>query len=1007
MSQKAIFAAIAVLAITAVIIFRISQPAAERAKRVNRAERGAAAAENLSPADIVAQGIPEFTPAQQRLDGYTQRLEMQKNSLLKNVELRNVGPTVMSGRAVDIDANPNDPTHFYIAYASGGLWKTENNGISFLPLFDDQAVMTIGDIAIDWQHDETIWVGTGENNSSRSSYSGTGIYKSTDKGKTWQHAGLEETHHIGRIVIHPQDPNTAWVAALGHLYSYNDARGVYKTIDGGKSWNKTLYVNDSTGVIDLVVDPNNPDVLYAAAWQRMRFAWNFIESGAGSGIYKSSDGGENWELLTTEESGFPTGDGVGRIGLAIYPQDTNILYASLDNQYRRPKEQDTDQLELTKDSLRTMNGEALLQLSDDAINEYLDQYNFPEKYTAQSIKKMVREGKITPVALVEYVEDANRLLFDTPVISAEIYRSDDGGKTWKKTHEKYLEAMFFSYGYYFGEIRVAPDTPDRIYLLGVPIIKSDDGGKTFKSISKESVHSDHHALWVSPSKSGYLINGNDGGINITYDDGESWFKANTPAVGQFYAIAVDMDKPYNVYGGLQDNGVWGGPSTYRESTGWHASGDYPYDRLYGGDGMQVQVDFRDNNTVYTGSQFGSYSRIDKRTGARSTVRPRHELGERPLRFNWQSPILLSRHNQDILYFGANKLFRSMDKGETFQPISGDLTQGGLPGDVPYGTLTTISESPLHFGLLYTGSDDGLIHVTRDGGFSWQRISDKLPQNIWVSRVEASKHDTGTVYISLNGYRYDDFSPYLYRSVDFGKNWQDLGKNLPHEPINVVREDPENPDILYVGTDHALYVSLDRGASFMALFKNMPAAPVHDLVIHPRDKDLVVGTHGRSIYIANVEHVQQLTQEMLEKTLHVFPLAEVNYSENWGRRFGFFEPNDPETEIVFYVNSDASTTIRIKSKGNITLRELKDDSEHGLNYVKYDLAIDSTKVSAYEGELRSELSGQQAEHFKKLKAADNGNYYLRPGTYTVEVVGNGVMASEKLVIKARERRQRGR
>jgi photosystem II stability/assembly factor-like uncharacterized protein len=1005
MSQKAIFAAIAVLAIVAVIIFRISQPSAERGKRTNRVERGAAATEYLSPADIARLGIPEFTPAEERLAGYSKRLEMQQASLLKNVELRSVGPTVMSGRAVDIDANPDDPTHFYIAYASGGLWKTENNGISFLPLFDDQAVLTIGDIAVDWQHDETIWVGTGENNSSRSSYSGTGIYKSTDKGKSWQHAGLEETHHIGRIIIHPDDPNTAWVAALGHLYSYSDARGVYKTTDGGKSWDKTLYVNDSTGVIDLVIDPNNPDVLYAAAWQRMRFAWNFVESGNGSGIYKSTDGGENWQLLTTEESGFPTGNGVGRIGLAIYPQDSNILYASLDNQNRRPKEE--DQPELTKDSLRTMSGERFLQLSDDAINEYLDQYNFPEKYTAQGVKKMVREGKIAPVALVEFVEDANSLLFDTQVIGAEVYRSDDGGKTWKKTHEKYLDAMFFSYGYYFGEIRVAPDTADRIYLLGVPLIKSEDGGKTFKSINKAGVHADHHALWVSPTKAGHLINGNDGGINISYDDGENWFKANTPAVGQFYTIAVDMDKPYNVYGGLQDNGVWGGPSTYREGSGWHASGEYPYKRIYGGDGMQVQVDFRDNNTVYTGSQFGFYARIDKRTGARKSVRPRHELGERPLRFNWQTPILLSRHNQDILYFGANKLFRSMDKGETFQPISGDLTLGGRKGDVPYGTLTTISESPLRFGLLYAGSDDGLIHITRDGGFSWQRISDNLPQNLWVSRVEASKHDTAAVYVSLNGYRFDDFTAYLYRSTDFGQNWQDLGKNLPHEPINVVREDPENPDILYVGTDHALYVSLDRGATFMSMFKGLPAAPVHDLVVHPRDKDLVVGTHGRSIYIANVEHVQQLTKEMLAKTLHVFPLDEVNYSESWGRRFGFFEPSDPETEIAFYVNRDASATIRIKSKGGITLRELEDDSEHGLNYVKFDFAIDSTKASAYEGELRSESSGKQGERFKKFKAADNGNYYLRPGTYTVEVVANGASASEKLVLKARERRQRGR
>lgn len=1004
MSQKILFSALAVLTIAGVILFRVVIDTAGVGPRPGSADRMSSG--SLSAADLVAKDVPKPTPAEKRLLAYEKRRALQERSLLKNVALRSIGPSVMSGRVVDIDANPNDPAHFFVAYASGGLWKTENNGISFTPVFDDQAVMTIGDIAVDWSHGEIIWVGTGENNSSRSSYSGTGLYKSTDGGKTWEHLGLSESHHIGRIVLHPDDPNTVWVAALGHLYSLNDERGVYKTTDGGKSWKRTLFIDDTTGVIDLAIDPSDPQVLYAAAWHRLRMAWNFVESGRGSGVYKSTDGGESWKLLTTQESGFPTGEGVGRIGLAIYPGDPNILYASVDNQYRRPKEPSEETGVLARDSLRTMSREQFLQLSDEVINDYLDHYNFPEKYTADSVKKLVREGKIEPIALVDYVEDANRLLFDTPVVGAEVYRSDDGGKSWRKTHEDYLDGVYFSYGYYFGEIRVAADNPDRIYLLGVPLIQSEDGGKTFTSIMDDNVHADHHALWLNPNKPGHLINGNDGGVNISYDDGKSWFKANTPAVGQFYAVAIDMETPYNVYGGLQDNGVWMGPSTYKASTAWHASGQYPYKRLYGGDGMQVQVDFRDNNTVYTGSQFGAYARIDKRSGQRKSIRPRHELGERPLRFNWQTPILLSRHNQDIVYLGANKLFRSLDKGDSFRPISGDLTRGGRKGDVPYGTLTTISESPLVFGLLYTGSDDGLVHVSRDGGFSWQRISDKLPQNLWVSRVVASAHDSATVYVALNGYRYDDFTPYLYRSRDYGNTWKDLSGTLPEEPINVITEDPINANILYIGTDHGLYVTLDGGDSFMGMMHGLPHAPVHDLVVHRRDRDLVIGTHGRSIYIANIEHVQQLTGEVLAKSLHLFPIKEVQHSENWGRRFGFFDPEDPDVEIVFYVNRDMQTTLRIKTEAGLVLRELADTSEHGLNYVHYDLTIDSAKTSAYEAELREAEAGRSPSSFKKLKAADNGKFYLQPGTYTVEVAANGITAAEKLVIKARERRRRG-
>ena len=847
--------------------------------------------------ELAAAPVPP-TPSDARLAGFDARRALAARSLANNLPFRSVGPTVMSGRVTDVDVSPTDPTTFYVAYASGGLWKTTSSGASFEPLFDDQAAMTLGDIAVDWRDPEgdgpAVWAGTGENNASRSSYAGTGVYRSPDGGRTWRHLGLAETQRTGRIVLHPGDPETAWVAAIGALYSAGPERGVYKTTDGGQTWAQTLFVSKNTGVIDLVIDPENPDVLYAAAWERTRRAWDFAEAGPGSGIYKSTDGGDSWRLLTTEASGFPTGANVGRIGLAIYPGDPRTLYASVDNQNRRPEEEpDEDVPALTKESLRAMSQAEFLELAEDELNAFLDRNGFPLSYTAQSVLDMVRQGTIEPVALVEYLEDANQQLFDTPVVGAEVYRSDDGGRTWTRTHDGFLDDLYFSFGYYFGEIRVAPDDPNRVYLLGVPLLASSDGGATWEDIDADHVHVDHHALFVNPYRPGHLVSGNDGGINVSYDDGESWFKANTVPVGQFYTVAVDMQEPYHVYGGLQDNGVWEGPSNYEPNPGWRASGRYPYQSIMGGDGMQVAIDTRTNNTVYTGFQFGNYFRLERETAEAdfegTRITPQHELGERPLRFNWQTPIHLSAHNQDVLYLGSQKLHRSLDRGETWEAISGDLTLGGEPGDVPYGTLTSIDESPLRFGLLVVGSDDGLVHVSDDGGREWANVSAGLPESLWVSRVVASAHDEGRLYVALNGYRWDNFEPHVYRSDDLGAMWQRIGTDLPLEPVNVVVEDPENEHLLYVGTDHGLYASLDGGQSFMTMMgsgaeSGLPNAPVHDAVVHPRDRDLVVGTHGRSIYVADVEALQRLTPEVLAAdSLRLFGIESVHHSERWGSR----------------------------------------------------------------------------------------------------------------------------
>jgi photosystem II stability/assembly factor-like uncharacterized protein len=820
--------------------------------------------------------FPVATSASNRLEGFNQRSQISLNSLVNNVNFRNIGPTVMSGRITDVDVNPNDPTEFYAAYASGGLWYTNNNGISFSPVFDKEASMIIGDIAVDWKN-KTVWVGTGENNSSRSSYAGTGIYKSADGGKTWNWMGLPESHHIGRIIIHPTDGNTVWIAAMGHLYSPNKERGVYKTVDGGKTWKQTLAIDENTGAIELDINPKDPNVLYSAMWKRERRAWNFVEGGKTSGIYKSTDGGNNWTLISTEGSGFPAGEGVGRIGLAVYPQDPNIVYAILDNQSARKSDEKKEAGKLTREDFRHMSKDDFSKLEDEKILEFLKANRFPAKYTAQSIKKDVLDDKLKPVALVEYLEDANTQMFGTDIMEAEVYRSDNAGKTWKKANTDDLRGVYNTYGYYFGQIRVSPTNPDKIYIMGVPVYRSDDGGKTYKNINGDNVHSDHHALWVDPHKDGHLINGNDGGINISYDDGKTWFKANTPSVGQFYSVALDMEKPYNVYGGLQDNGVWIGPSDYKASYNWYDDGEYPYKRIWGGDGMQVAVDTRDNNLVYTGSQYGAYGRYNKTTHDRLPFQPKHELGERPLRWNWESPVLISKHNQDVIYFGSNKFHRSLNKATDFLTLSGDLTKGGKTGDIAYGTLTTIDESPLKFGILYAGSDDGLIHVSKDGGYTWTKISDKLPQNLWVSQVTASNFAEPRVYVSLNGYRWDDFSAYVFRSDDYGKSWTRIGTNLPAEPVNVIKEDPKNKEILYVGTDNGLYVSLNAGKTFMRFTGNMPAVAVHDLAIHPRDQEIVVATHGRSLYVASVKEVQQLTDEIIAKEVHLFELKSVNFS----------------------------------------------------------------------------------------------------------------------------------
>lgn len=909
---------------------------------------------------------------------------MADGSLVKNVPFENIGPTIMSGRVVDLAVNPDMPSEFYVAYASGGLWHTINNGTTFEPILDNAPTQNIGDIAVHWPS-RTIYVGTGENNASRSSYAGIGLLKSTNNGKTWSSIGLLDSHHIGRILIHPDDPDIVVVGVTGHLYSANTERGIYKTTDGGNTWTRKLFVDDVTGIIDLNHSPENFNVMYATAWTKDRKAWNFTGNGEGSGIYKSEDAGENWIKVSTASSGFPTGDGVGRIGVAIY--DDNTVYAIHDSQFRRPIS-NTESIKsdaLVKDDFITMDTAGFLALDNKRLDDFLRSNGFQETYSSQNIKQMVKAGSVKPEDLALYLEDANSLLFDTPVVGAEIYKSSDGGKSWKKTHEDYLDGVYYSYGYYFGHIYVSPANVDHIYIYGVPILKSKDGGKSFTSISAENVHSDHHALWINPKKPNHLINGNDGGVNISYDDGANWIKNNAPAVGQFYYINFDYDKPYNVYGGLQDNGVWKGAHNAREDKAWQQNGQYPWQSIMGGDGMQVQIDKRNSNIVYTGFQFGIYSRLDLQNGKRSNIQPKHTLGEAPYRFNWQTPILLSSHNQDILYYGANKLLRSMDRGDHWEPISGDLTNGGKQGNVSYGTLASISESPFQFGLLYTGSDDGLVQRTLNGGGSWENITGNLPKDLWVSRVVASQHKKERVYLSLNGYRWDDFKVYLYKSDNYGDNWISIGEGIPSSPVNVIVEDPVNENLLYVGTDNGVYVSFNAGQSWELFSKGLPNVAVHDLKIQPDENHLLVGTHGRSIYKADISPLQKLVEANMNKDLMLYNIADERYSPRWGQsRSQWSQPYEPQVDLTFYSNSPGKKELVVRTEGGIDLFKQPLELDKGLNYTRFGLELSENTRKALLKENKA----------LTIPKAANGKYYMPKGTYKVVLGGESV----PLVIK---------
>jgi photosystem II stability/assembly factor-like uncharacterized protein len=908
------------------------------------------------------------------------RKQLANSSMLKEFPARNIGPTVQGGRIIDIDVNLKSTKEFYLAYASGGIFKTINNGITFEPIFDEQGALGIGDIALSQSDPNILYAGTGEKNSSRSSYAGTGMYKTTDGGKTWSHLGLSGTQHISRIIIHPQDNNTVWTASMGALYTNNQDRGVYKSTDGGTTWKKTLFVNDSTGIIDLAINPKNPKQLWASAWERTRKAWNFKGNGEGSAIYVSNDGGDTWQKSTT---GLPTGNKVGRIGIEVAPSDPNMVYAIIDNQTevedKKNARKSDEKLKL--EDFKAMSKEDFLKIEDKKLDDFLKDNGFPKKYDAKIVKDEIRKDKYTPKAISEYFgADANANLFNTKILGAEVYRSEDGGNSWKKMNSYDLDGVFYSYGYYFAEMKIDPSNSDLIYIYGVPLLKSKDGGANWHRIDTLSgvhdIHVDHHSLWINPNDSKHILLGNDGGLYQSYDEGANWIHINNMPVGQFYTVNYDMETPYNVYGGLQDNGVLKGSSKSVPNVSKH------WESVFGGDGMYVAADPRNSKLVYTGFQFGNYYRIEGDKGKTTKITPQHDIGQKPLRWNWRTPLILSKHNPDIVYMASNRVHRSMNRGDSWEAISEDLTRNKKYGNVPISTITSLTESPMKFGLMYVGTDDGNVFVSKNGGGEWLSISAGLPQNLWISSITPSSHEEATVLISLNAYREDNFSTHVYLSADYGETWKSVKGNLPESVANVIIQDPVNPDLFYCGLDNGTYVSLDRGNTWH-LFNAMLNVASYDMVVHPRDNELIVGTHGRSVFVADVKPLQAFKNGAMNKAVIAFTPESVRHSDRWGeKQFGWSKTSLPELKVQYYVGKPADQIqVEILDEKNNVVRKMTAPSSVGFHYLTWDVKVNPAQQAKPAKGKKTDAPTTAQQSF-----AAKGKYKIKfiSGTETAEV-----------------------
>src|SRR5215212_2939612 len=754
--------------------------------------------------------------------------------LLAGLKARSVGPASMSGRVAAIDAVESNPNVVYVGAATGGLWKSTNGGLSFTPIFDDQPVAAIGAVAIHQASPEIVWVGTGEGNVRNSMSVGNGVYKSMDGGKTWQHLGLEKTERIYRIALHPRDPNVAWVAAMGQAWGQNAERGVFKTVDGGKTWTKVLYVNDRSGAADLVIDPANPNKLFASLWEYRRWPWFFHSGGSGSGLYVTYDGGASWKRYT-EEDGMPKGN-LGRVGIAVARSNPNVVYA-----------------------------------------------------------------------LVEAEKSA-------------LLRSDDGGQKWTSVN---TESNVASRPFYYADLRVDPADPNRLYNIATVISVSNDGGKTFRPLVPFArVHPDYHAMWINPNDAGHIFAGNDGGVYESEDRGATWRFVTTLPLGQYYHIAVDQEMPYNVYGGMQDNGSWKGPNTTWETGGIR---NWDWQEVGFGDGFGTAPIPNDPLTGYAMSQEGYVVRWNLRTGERKDVRPSAPDAKTELRFNWNAGMAVDPFDPNGIYYGSQFLHKSTDRGESWKIISPDLTtnkkewqqqakSGGITPDVTgaenFTTIIAIAPSPIERGTIWVGTDDGRVHVTRDGGANWTSVENNLkgvPANTWVPEIKASRYDAGTAFIVLDDHRRSNWTPYVYRTSDYGKTWTSLAtKDLQGYALSI-EQDPVDADLLFLGTEFGLWVSQNAGKSWFKLKHGFPTVSVMGLQVHPRSHDLIVATHGRAAYSRDdVRPLRAVTKETLAKPLHFFEAGEAmqhTTRQKEGSRFvadsEFRGENEPYGALLTY------------------------------------------------------------------------------------------------------------
>ncbi len=821
------------------------------------------------------QNLVTNTSPEQRMKMYENHLQLKEKSPFNNFKWQFLGPTNISGRMTDVEVvTPRGNNYtIYVAGATGGVWKTTNDGTTWLPIFENAPTASIGDIALAPSNQKILWVGTGEANIFRSSNAGAGIFKSEDEGKTWKHMGLVGTNTISRIIVHPANPDIVYVAASGTEWTDNKDRGLYKTVDGGKTWNKVFYKNEKTGVIDLVIDPKDANTLYIATWARVRNKWNDPRTGGdyvGGSIYKSTDAGKNWKEIS---NGLPEVNFRGRIGIDIARSNPNVLYAFIDN-YQ------------------------IIRENKDPNN--VDSYGRPKGGTIKG---------------------------------ATVYKSEDKGNTWKQVSEnsQFMEGLAATYGWVFGQIKVDPNDENKVFIMGLSLNISRDGGKTFKEMG--DFHSDNHGLWIDPANSNFMVNVNDGGIALTYDGGEHWrdFTDNVPLV-QFFNIAADMGDPIKIYGSIQDHGSY--KAIIDLSRGRDKIPAQKFERAPGWEGSIHQIDPNNPDIVYAASFYGSLSRTDIKTGQSKNIMPKAAKGEPALRGQWLAPHFISPHNPKTLYMGFQYMFKSIDRGDNWTRISPDLTYNdpNKSGDIPYQTIFSTVESPIKPGLIFVGTDDGRVHVTKDDGRNWKEIVKGLPYGKWVSEIVASKYDANVVYMSQNGKRDDDFTPYLWKSDDCGETWKSIVNNLPTGPVNVIKEDPINPNILYVGNDFGVYISLNQGKSWYSLQANLPVNYVHDLVIHPRESLLIIGTHGRGAWAMDAELIQKLNENTLSAPLSVFSPNDATLPVSFRGRLFRSEP----VKVPFFVNEKGNVKVEVKDQSGKAVYATEFAASNGLNYFLWDM-----------------------------------------------------------------------